>query len=338
VPGRSFLGFVGVFCAAMTGCSLTGSPPAATPTSPSEPTTATEPGPPVLGHVEKQDFEISGSPSAVAAGFGSVWVSSTEGVIRLNPSSGQVVGRLRIPSAGEWSAVSVGAGAVFYLDSPGTIAEVSPTTMKTSNVLRFGTMNGREAFFNIAATRAGVCTASTGTGYGLLCFAAGSNHAAVRVPLPEGNKPVTAAADGSIWVGGNSLTSVNIAAHTTKTIRLPDHSAAGALATEGDTLWAAINSNGPARLFRITDSRIASTLTLPPVYVEAIAASNGRVWVLTTPMHNPSNSKISYVRKDGSLLRIATLPPNCTGLSATRTALWTVRYHQHAAIQITNFG
>src|SRR6476659_5047923 len=104
--------------------------------------------------------------------------------------------------------------------------------MKLGAILRFGQMKGTEAFFNIAATSDGVCTATAGTGYGLLCFRSDAHHTVFRVHVPEGEKPVIATSDGSIWVGGNSLTRVDIAAHTTKTIQLPENGEAAAFATE----------------------------------------------------------------------------------------------------------
>ena len=53
---------------------------------------------------------------------------------------------------------------MWYLDSPGTIAEVSPVTLKVAAVTRFGKVNGTEGFENIAAPRKRGCTARAGPG------------------------------------------------------------------------------------------------------------------------------------------------------------------------------
>src|SRR5438046_1645629 len=153
------------------------------------------------GTSAKRTVRVGPGPYDVAAGFGSIWVSDTTGVVRLNPTSAAVAARVRIPSDGEWSGVAVEGGGVWYLDSPGRLTRIHPDGLAVGATVRFGKMDGSEGFENLAATREGVCTARLGKGYGLACVQADHRPTMYRVGLPQGVKPVIGTGDGSIWVG-----------------------------------------------------------------------------------------------------------------------------------------
>jgi serine/threonine-protein kinase len=77
----------------------------------------------------REGFEIHGTPDALAYGNGSVWALDflEEEVIRIDPSSDEVIGR--VPLAGNPSHIAAGDGGVWVLDpKAGTATPIDPSS------------------------------------------------------------------------------------------------------------------------------------------------------------------------------------------------------------------
>jgi streptogramin lyase len=77
----------------------------------------TNTSPPSFTRVDPSTAEVStfGSTAPTAAGFGSLWGTSDDSVVRADPRSGRPIATVRVPRA---SAVAVGQGRVWVLASP----------------------------------------------------------------------------------------------------------------------------------------------------------------------------------------------------------------------------
>jgi streptogramin lyase len=78
-----------------------------------------------------QTIRVGKAPFNVAAGFGSVWVTVSGGLVRLDPATGAVVARIGVGSR-PWG-VAVGEGAVWVGNwTDGTVTRVDPATNRVT--------------------------------------------------------------------------------------------------------------------------------------------------------------------------------------------------------------
>jgi YVTN family beta-propeller protein len=81
---------------------------------------------PPVPHAD-QTIRVGNAPYNVAAGFGSVWVTVSGELVRLDPATGGVLARINVGSR-PWG-VAVGEGAVWVGDwTDGTVTRVDPAT------------------------------------------------------------------------------------------------------------------------------------------------------------------------------------------------------------------
>jgi virginiamycin B lyase len=74
-----------------------------------------------------QTIQVGKAPYNVAAGYGSVWVTVSGGLVRLDPATGAEVARIRL--GGRPWGVAIGEGAVWVGNwDDGTVARVNPAT------------------------------------------------------------------------------------------------------------------------------------------------------------------------------------------------------------------
>ena len=272
-------------------------------------------------------------PYALALGFGSLWVSDTGGLTRVDPATGRVIARVGIPSLGEWSGVATGAGSVWYLDSPGTITRVSPASLAIIGTRRFGAYDGTEGFDNLAASASGVCTdrlGGRGSPAGAVCFAPDLRRP-FPVAVPEGLKPIAAQA-GRVWIGGR--VPVLVRPLSRRVSPAPAIAGAIALAVDGATIWAVTPAGSRSRIVAIRGNHVARSVTTPirAQTVIGMAAAGGRVWVL----HSLPNDRaaIGCISPTGLFQAVATVSDNSLGLVATAHAVWTVDYRDRIATRI----
>jgi streptogramin lyase len=286
---------------------------------------------PSAAHVVKRTMSVGAGPYDVAAGLGSIWVSETSGIAKLDPTTGALIGHVAIRNDGEWTGVGVGGGSVWYLESPGTLVQVDPNRTRVGRVVAFGKASGTEAYEYVGLSPSGVCTSRIAptSEDGLVCLGAGSNTSVFNVRAGPG--PVVGTDDGSIWVGGKSLTRLTPSTRAVETIPLPNGSAAAALASDGRTVWVAVNiANAHPQLWRIEGDRVQARLVVRSPPVSAVAVGAGGLWIL-------SSGTISYLQPNGTFTQIASVPKDSRGLAATTNTIWTVQYQAGTATLVSGF-
>ena len=87
------------------------------------PTIPPDPPSPVVARVE-----VPGNPQRLAFGFGTVWVTNSNGTVsRIDPASDQVVATIPLPRAGRRpEAIATGAGMVWVAASAGMVWRIDP--------------------------------------------------------------------------------------------------------------------------------------------------------------------------------------------------------------------
>jgi len=80
-------------------------------------------------------------PTAIAAGFGSVWSLTNDAIVRIDPASNDVVGTIPVTLP---NALAVGEGAVWVVSGPGQVQllKIDPSTMHADVFARLGTTVG----------------------------------------------------------------------------------------------------------------------------------------------------------------------------------------------------
>ena len=83
----------------------------------------------------KHDFRLDQEPRAVAAGFGAVWVvvrgQQGSQLLRIDPSTGRVTGRLHFPTSSPIDSIAVGYGAVWVVaSSAGRLYRINPRSVR----------------------------------------------------------------------------------------------------------------------------------------------------------------------------------------------------------------
>jgi DNA-binding beta-propeller fold protein YncE len=74
-----------------------------------------------------QRITISGVPTDVAVGLGSIWaITSASELLRIDPTTGRVVGTLKLPATATFTGLEIGAGAV-WVRVVGALLRVEPT-------------------------------------------------------------------------------------------------------------------------------------------------------------------------------------------------------------------
>ncbi len=84
-------------------------------------------------------FPIPGSPTAVRAGLGSVWVSdpTLDSIYRVDPATGAIVATIAVGDQPQF--IAVGEGALWTMDQlDGTVSRVDPTTNAVVATIKLG--------------------------------------------------------------------------------------------------------------------------------------------------------------------------------------------------------
>jgi len=89
----------------------------------------------------RTDQRFTARSTAITAGFGSVWTLTDDALVRIDPASNKVAGRVPIAVP---NALAVGEGAVWVVSGPGQIRliKIDPSTMRADNFADLGTSVG----------------------------------------------------------------------------------------------------------------------------------------------------------------------------------------------------
>jgi hypothetical protein len=322
---------------ASTSC-LGGSTSASGPTSTVAATVVSDSGPPrVLVRPAVANSLRIAWPSDAASGFGSIWISAAAGLTKLDPRSGRVVGTVRIANTGEWTNVAVGGGSVWF-GSGGTIVRVDPTSGRVLSRTRFGRDDGTQAFEWIGANADGVCTTQLVAKAGRAAFCFDTNLKR-RFVAKAGPGPIAATTSGDIWVGGPTLSSIDIRTRTTHSLAIPRGSKVSALAPDGAGLWAAVefHRGKAAEIWHIIDRRVVSRTQIDATWVENIAFADGALVVVPYRI-GEGQPTAEVVEADGTLRPVATLAKDNHNVLGTPDALWAISYRHNLVTRISRFA
>jgi YVTN family beta-propeller protein len=213
---------------------------------------------------------LDSGPSAVAAGFGSLWVAEfRRNTVARVDAEGRVVQTIRVGSGP--SGIAAGAGAVWvanHLD--GTLSRIDPATQEVVQ-----TIDVSGAPVDVAVAGGAVWAAADH-----VVRIDARTGKVVRMVAVGGRPSALAVGAGSVWVSGADARTVSRVDPRTNsvaaTIRVGG--GAGALAFGADRVWVANSLDGT--ISRVDPAHNAVTATLEVGNGPAgIAVAGGKVWV-----------------------------------------------------------
>jgi virginiamycin B lyase len=276
-----------------------------------------------------QTIKVGTAPFNVAAGFGSVWVAVSGGLVRLDPATGGVVARI---STGRrpWG-VAAGEGAVWVGDwNDGTVTRVDPATNTVVWRVTLNTALGQGSPVGVAAgggsvwaadnssdevwrldpaTGAVLGTAHVGDAHEFVGFGEGSvwvssENGTVGQLDPAGGgvtRSIAAGADadflgfspGAVWVtnyGSEFLWRIDpVTGAVAAKLNIGDAGAQG-LGFDGSSLWVAIYNREEVLRIDPTNGRVQRRVVVG-VKPRGLAIAAGSVWVA-----NSESGTVSRIR------------------------------------------
>ena len=253
------------------------------------------------------------SPQRVAAGEGSIWVTSPAGggsVVRLDPESHDVLDTIEVGTGPV--GIVVGAGAVWVANSQGgTVSRIDPETNTVVDTIPVGNTPTGVAF-----------------GAGAVWVTNAADRSVSRID-PATDKPgppidVDAAAqwiavgDGAVWVTdpiGGTLVRLDIRTEKV-THRIPVGSGPGAVAFGNGAVWV---TNGLDGTLSRVDPRLASVSYVIPVgsAPNGVAVAPDGVWVT-----NEASGTLVHVDRVSRDTTSTTLGGRPEGVTLSGGSLW----------------
>jgi hypothetical protein len=286
-------------------------------------------------------IRVPRGPHAVAAGDQAVWISTSQGVARLDPATGAVDHVIPIPNRSEWDDLTYGGGAIWYLEATGVITRVNPTTLRPVLHNAFGSdanLKGRnpQSWSWVAATSEGVCVGRLASGIkqAVLCF----DPLLRRYWLERGGPyPLVAGPRSKVLAGGPSLTEINLRSRSARVVPLKGVASVTALTAGPSGLWAAVEPQGAhhtAEIWHIVGGQTVSRTVTDAGYIADIAVNRAGVWVLTP---RRGRTALAAVEPSGSLKVAAILPADARSLTSSGEALWTANFRGSTVAKITGY-
>ena len=218
---------------------------------------------------------LTGAPSAVTAGYGSVWVADSTGqdVSRIDAATGDLVDT--IPVDGEPGSIVSGGGAIWVASTvAATVRRINPTVDAVTQTVRLPGAN----------------PGAIGYGAGWLWVADAAEHALFEIDPTTGVRQRTLSldiqpsalvvADGTVWVAGYNTATVEQLDPASGRVLARIHVGDGpaALVFDDGSLWVANSLD--ATVSRIDPATQAVTATIPVRSgPSALTATDGSVWV-----------------------------------------------------------
>ena len=293
----------------------------------STPHSVTRPAPVSRRAVLGATIRIPSGAVDVAVGRDAIWVSGFGRMTRLDPSTDQVVATVKTPGTEDYSHVAVGLGAVWVTSDGGTLYRIDPNSNRVvATILVGGPSVG-------VATGGGYVWVTRPTaGIGELIRVDPATNRVTGAPIDAGPGPIAALYGfGALWVTNSSPSSVVRVDPSTGTVSTMDFT--GRLAAGYGSLWATSDDS----VVRADPKSGRPTATVRIPRAEAVAAGEGRVWVLASaksssptlfyPVKNtaalweidPMNNRIV-----GRPLRLGALQP--LALAVGGGAVWVADY------------
>jgi peptide/nickel transport system substrate-binding protein len=252
---------------------------------------------------------LQSAPSAVAAGFGSLWAAEyrTNSIARVDPH-GHVVQTIVVGSGP--SGVATGAGAVWVANSlDGTVSRIDP---RTQTVVQTIDVAGAPAA--IAVTSGAVWVAANDVSR----LDARTGRVVARIAV-AGHATALAVGAGSVWAGGSDgRTVARIDPHASAvTATIAVGGSPGALAFGAGGLWAANALDGTISRVDPASNRVATTIEVGASPI-AIAAAGATIWVADD--HRASLIALNPQRP--AARRVIALAAHPGALATTAGRLW----------------
>jgi peptide/nickel transport system substrate-binding protein len=257
---------------------------------------------------------LSGTPSAVAAGFGSLWVAepTEQKVVRVDVSSGSVTDEIAV--GGQPGRVAIGRGAVWVASTlGGEITRIDPESATVTQTIRLGGANAADIAY----------------GEGSVWVADPTDRSLIEIDPRTGSLRRTVTLDfapGSIGVGGGLVwatgyESGSVEAISARSGNVVDTVAVGqgpsAIVVARDAVWVANTLD--STVSRIDPGTGSVQATVPvPSEPSALAAAGTSIWVassdagVVSEIDSRRNAIVSSRRLDGR--------PEAVGI--TRNRVW----------------
>lgn len=303
-----------------------------------------------VGAVALGSVRVTPGTETLLAHGGSLWVAGAHSLERLNPVTGAVEARIRLPIEGLAGGIAFGAGS-------GWVASGGANTGSAPSLVRIDPANSPIlATINVTGSGAGrVRVLSTGISFPagrvwLSRDSSGSrgdvvsvNPATNRVdgrPVTVGTGPDTVlAAFGSLWVDNTGLTVGNkpapalpasVARIDPRTRQVTTEPLSGAPSAGFGSLWA--RDDETITRYDPSTGRTIARIQVPRVI--AVAFGDGRVWAVSqsaNPSH-PNGSTATLTQIDPRSNRIVGTPshlqtPQPIAIAVSGDDLWIADYH-----------
>jgi YVTN family beta-propeller protein len=278
---------------------------------------------------------VSGSPRAVTAGDGYVWVASSEGTVsRIDPEL-RTIQTLNI--GGSAGGVAYGAGSLWVTNQEArALVQINPKTFKRVQTIEVGNAPGAVAVGKDAVwvvntvdgtvSRVGLTDGSVSdtipVGLGPAGVAVGADavwitseaaNTVVRIDstsrtivqaINVGNAPTgIAVTENAVWLANSQDGTVSRVDPTTNAVlaTFPVGNRPSVVATGAGAVWVANSGDETIRRLDARTGRITKTVRLGSS-PEALTLANGRVW---------ATSLSSLAGHRGGVLRIESVPSAC---------------------------
>jgi streptogramin lyase len=279
---------------------------------------------------------------ALAAGFGSLWVSGFGSVTRVDPVTGRVIARIRTPGTGDHTQLATGVGSLWVTAAGnGVVYRIDPRRDRINATVRLG-----EPVLGIAYGAGRVWVTQLRHGVGRLIAIDPRTDRATGQPIQVGPGPGQVLyARHALWVQNTSPASVVRVDPRTRRVKTlidttplaPGATGPGAIGVSHDSLWSTANGS----LTRVDPSSGQTRSRVPLPRGVAIVFAHGRGWVLSYPRSSsttvfdpiPGTAVLWQIdpntgRVLGGPLRLHAAQP--IALTVARQSLWIADYAKGA--------
>jgi len=267
--------------------------------------TAVERLPPPVGAVLERHFRVRAGVVALATADGSLWVSGSGAISRIDPATGRLLARIATPSAGDLTHMAIGEGSVWATGDydASVVYRIDPVTDRVA-----ATISTPGPALGIAVGGGRVWVAIDREGPGEVIGIDPRTDRVTGAPIEVGTGPGQLVyGDGALWVENTAPASVmriDPAAGRAVPIIGPvvvnyGATVLGAIAVGYGSLWSTANDH-LTRLNPKTD-QVTANLRIPRGNEVALAA--GEAWVLAEP-RSTSAATFHPVRHTAALYEV----------------------------------
>ncbi|MCU1658656.1 MAG: extracellular solute-binding protein, partial [Pseudonocardiales bacterium] len=257
---------------------------------------------------------IDAGPTAIAAGFGSIWTTNTDAntVTQIDAASRQII-NTAIPVGVAPSAIAAGPDSMWVTNSgDGTVSRIDPTTTDHPRTIRVGVAPSGVvvAHGSVWVTNAADATVSR--------IDPDKNEEVQRIPV--GSDPSGIGAGRDIWVANSAsdtVTQIDGRRHVPVGAPIRVGPGPRGVAVVGDGVWVSYNGSDAIARITTTDASLANPVTVGR-HPDQITTIDGHVWTTL----QGSGSVVEIDPADSRPVRTVPLGPIPGGIVAAGGRLW----------------